>query len=223
MCSTFKLLAVTAILQRVDQGQEKLDRFVPYTQSDILEYAPVTKQHLSEGGMTLGSLCKAAIEQSDNTAGNLLLRAVGGAARLTNFARSIGDETTRLDRVEPDLNVPKDEQDTTSPEAMCNDLVRILTSDLLSQKSRKLIQDWLFENETGAALIRAGVPKDWHVGDKTGRSSKGATNDVAILYPPNGERMFLVIYVDAPSISDETRSEIIANFAREMVATLGPN
>src|SRR6266571_2620747 len=90
MCSTFKFLAVAAVLKRVDEKQERLDHFVPYDAKDILEYAPVTKAHLKEGGMTLGALCAAAIEQSDNTAGNLFLYAIGGPIGLTNFARAIG-------------------------------------------------------------------------------------------------------------------------------------
>ncbi|HWY41135.1 MAG TPA: class A beta-lactamase [Chthoniobacterales bacterium] len=222
MCSTFKLLALAAILQRNDRGEEKLDRFVRYTQADLLEYAPVTKQHVAEGGLKLGALCEAAIEQSDNTAGNLLLQAIGGPAGLTKFARSLGDETTRLDRMEPELNIAKegDERDTTSPAAMCSDLVRLLTGDILSEKSRELMQNWLLGNQTGETLIRAGVPKDWRVGDKTGRSGQGATNDVAVLYPPNGARIFLAMYVTAPSLSDEKRSEILAHVTREIVAAL---
>ena len=78
MCSTFKFLAAAAVLKRVDEKKEKLERFVPYGAKEILEYAPVTKEHLKDGGMTLGALCAAAIEQSDNTAGNLLLNAIGG-------------------------------------------------------------------------------------------------------------------------------------------------
>jgi beta-lactamase class A len=221
MCSTFKLLAAAAVLQRADLKQENLDRFAHYTQADILEYAPVTKQHLAEGGMKLGALCEAAIEQSDNTAGNLLLQSIGGPPGLTKFARSLGDETTRLDRMEPELNVSKegDERDTTSPAAMCNDLVRILTADFLSEKSRELLQTWLLKNETGATLVRAGVPKDWRVGDKTGRSGQGETNDVAVLYPPNGARIFVGIYSMAPSVSGEKRSDIVANTTSKVVET----
>lgn len=223
MCSTFKLLAAAAVLQRVDRKEENLERFVRYNQADILEYAPVTKQHVAEGGMKLFALCEAAIEQSDNTAGNLLLQAIGGPAGLTKFARSLGDQVTRLDRVEPDLNIPLkegDERDTTSAAAMCVDLVRILTTDSLSEKSRELLQDWLLNSETGANLIRAGVPKDWRVGDKTGRSGKGATNDVAVLYPANGTRVFIAIYTVVSSGSEEKRSEIVANVAREVIAAL---
>jgi beta-lactamase class A len=222
MCSTFKLLAAAAVLQRVDRGEENSDRFVHYTQADILAYAPVTKQHVAEGGMKLGALCEAAIEQSDNTAGNLLLQAIGGPAGLTKFARSLGDNTTRLDRMEPELNVWKDgdDRDITSSAAMSNDLVRLITGDVLSEKSRDLLQNWLLKNETGPTLIRAGVPKDWRVGDKTGRSGQGEVNDVAVLYPPNGARIFIAIYAMAPSLSDEKRSELIANVAREVVNIL---
>ena len=225
MCSTFKLLAVAAVLERVDRGEENFDRFVRYSQTDLLEYAPVTKQHVAEGGMQLGALCEAAIEQSDNTAGNLLLQAIGGPVGLTTFARSLSDQTTRLDRIEPALNVSKegDERDTTSPAAMCNDLARLFTTDFLSAGSRYLLQDWLMKNETGATLIRAGVPKDWRVGDKTGRNAQGATNDVAVLHPPNGAGIFVAIYVTGPSLSDERRSEIIANLTREIIAELRPS
>lgn len=170
--------------------------------------------------MTLGALCEAAIEQSDNTAGNLLLHAIGGPESVTKFARSLGDKATRLDRVEPELNdvKPGDARDSTSPAAMCNDLGKVLATDLVSEKSRQLLQDWLLNNETAATLIRAGVPKDWRVGDKTGRNAQGETNDVAVLYRPNGTRIVTAIYVSAPLLSDQKRSEIIADVTREMLA-----
>src|SRR5215471_10283730 len=128
MCSTFKFLAAAGVLKRVDEKQEKLDRFASYSAKDILEYSPVTKAHLEDGGMLLGALCAAAIEQSDNTAGNLLLDAIGGPMGLTNFSRTLGDKVTRLDRKEPELNtaMPGDERDTTTPAAMCLDMQRLL-------------------------------------------------------------------------------------------------
>ena len=77
MCSTFKVLAAAAVLKRVDDGKEKLDRLVTYGEAKLLSYAPVTRANLKEG-MTLEALCAAAVEQSDNTAANLLLEAIGG-------------------------------------------------------------------------------------------------------------------------------------------------
>jgi beta-lactamase class A len=220
MCSTFKFLAAAAILKRIDEKQEQLDRFVSYNAKDILEYAPVTKAHLKEGGMTLGALCEAAIEQSDNTAGNLLLDAIGGPAGVTNFARSLGDHVTQLDRKEPDLNtvIPGDERDTTTPGSILADMMRILTGDVLSRSSRSQLEDWLRGNKAGAAMIRAGVPTNWIVGDKTGRGANGATNDIAILRPPDRAPVLLAIYSVGSKASVNDREAAITEVTKIVAA-----
>jgi beta-lactamase class A len=224
MCSTFKFLAAAAVLKRVDARRERLDRFLSYAAKDILEYAPVTKAHLNDGGMTLKALCAAAIEQSDNTAGNLLLDTIGGPAELTNFARSIGDQITRLDRKEPDLNSvgPGDERDTTTPAAICSDMQRLLLADVLSESSRHQLEDWLQRNETGTFMIRAGVPKTWIVGDKTGRCGNGATNDVAIIRPPGRAPIVVAIYSIGSTASADDRAGTVAAAARAVVEFLSP-
>jgi beta-lactamase class A len=216
MCSTFKVLAAAAVLKLVDEGKEHLDRMVAYGKEDILEYAPVTKEHLKEGRMTLANLCAAAIEKSDNTAGNLLLRTIGGPLGLTSFLRALGDKTTRLDRMEPDLNtaIPGDERDTTTPAAMRDDLVRLLTKDVLSPASRRQLETWLAGSKTGAQMIRAGVPATWRVGDKTGRGGNGATNDVAVLRPPNRPPIFLAIYSVGSAAAASERTATVAEVAR---------
>jgi beta-lactamase class A len=222
MCSTFKFLAAAAVLKRVDEKQEQLDRFVSYDAKDILEYAPVTKAHLKEGGMTLGSLCEAAIEQSDNTAGNLLLDAIGGPRGVTNFARSLGDQVTRLDRKEPDLNsaIPGDDRDTTTPGSMLADMTRILTGDVLSRSSRSQLEDWLQRNKTGTGMIRAGVPTDWIIGDKTGRGANGASNDIAIIRPPDRAPVLLTIYSVGSTAAANDRAAAIAEAAKIVTESL---
>ena len=216
MCSTFKFLAAAAVLKRVDEKKEKLERFVPYGAKEILEYAPVTKEHLKDGGMILDALCAAAIEQSDNTAGNLLLDAIGGPAGLTNFVRSLGDRLTRLDRIEPELNsaIPGDERDTTTAAAICSDLQRLLLGDALSEASRRQLENWLQRNETGGSMIRAGVPKSWIIGDKTGRGSNGATNDIAIMRPPGRVPILLAISSVGSTATPNDRAAAIAEVAK---------
>jgi beta-lactamase class A len=216
MCSTFKFLAAVAVLKHVDEKKETLDRFISYSANDILEYAPVTKEHLKDGGMSLGALCAAAIEQSDNTAGNLLLDSIGGPAGLTDFVRGLGDKMTRLDRKEPDLNsaIPGDERDTTTPAAMCVDMERLLLGSFLSESSRHQLEEWLQHNETGGLMIRAGVPKDWSIGDKTGRGSNGSTNDIAILRPPGRVPILLAIYSVGSTASANDRQAAIAEVAK---------
>ena len=222
MCSTFKVLAVAAVLKRVDEKKDTLARFVTYGEAQLLEHAPVTRAHVKEGGLTLEALCAAAITQSDNTAANLLLDTIGGPKGLTDFARSLGDEFTRLDRMEPELNMaaPGDERDTTTPAAMGRDLQRLLTSDLLSQESRTRLEGWMVANETGAKMIRASVPADWKVGDKTGRSGNGATNDIAIIRPAAAGPLFLAIYVYAPNESSDGRDTLVAEVAKAAIEAL---
>jgi beta-lactamase class A len=216
MCSTFKFLAAAAVLKRVDEKKDTLDRIISYSAKDILEYAPVTKEHLKDGGMTLSALCAAAIEQSDNTAGNLLLDSIGGPAGFTDFVRGLGDRMTRLDRKEPDLNsaIPGDDRDTTTPAAMCVDMQRLLLGNFLSESSRHHLEEWLQHNETGGLMIRAGVPKDWSVGDKTGRGSNGSTNDIAILRPPGRAPILLAIYSVGSTASANDRQVAIAEVAK---------
>jgi len=220
MCSTFKVLAVAAVLKRVDENKEKLDRFVPYGEAQLLSYAPVTREHVKEGGMTLQALCAAAIEMSDNTAANLVLESIGGPQKVTEFARGLGDKFTRLDHNEPELNLarPGKDDDTTTPAAICADLQRLLTSDYLTEASRTKLERWMQQNQTGSMMIRAGIPADWKVGDKTGRSGDGATNDIAVLRLPGGGPIFLAIYTVDSADSQEARNRLVAEVAK---ATLG--
>jgi len=222
MCSTFKVLAVAAVLKRVDENKEKLDCFVRYGEAQLMAYAPVTREHVKEGGMTLEALCAAAVEQSDNTAANLLLEMIGGPEKWTEFARSLGDKFSRLDHNEPDLNIarPGKDEDTTTPAAMCADLQRLFTSDVLSVASRTKLEGLMQQAQTGLKMIRAGIAADWKVGDKTGRSGDGATNDIAILRPPTGGPIFLAIYTVDSKERQEARDGLVAAVAKAAIEAL---
>jgi beta-lactamase class A len=222
MCSTFKVLAAAAVLKRVDENKEKLQRFVRYGEAQLLSYAPVTREHVKEGGMTLEALCAAAVKQSDNTAANLLLEAIGGPEKWTEFARGLGDKFSRLDHTEPDLNParPGKEDDTTAPAAMCADLQRLFTADVLSVALRTKLEGWMQQGQTGSTMIRAALPADWQVGDKTGRSGDGATNDIAVVRPPQGGPIFIAIYTVDPAESQDARNQLVAEVAKVAIAAL---
>ena len=129
---------------------------------------------------------------------------------------------TRLDRKEPELNsaTPGDERDTTTPAAMCADMQRLLLGNVLSESSRQQLEDWLRHNETGSLMIRAGVPKTWTVGDKTGRCGNGATNDIAIIRPPGRAPIVVAIYSIGSTSSTDDRAAIVAEAARVVVEFL---
>jgi beta-lactamase class A len=196
MCSTFKVLAAAAALKRVDEGAERLDRTIAYGPSDLLEYAPIAKAHAAQGNMTLAEACAAAIDWSDNTAANLILQAIGGPAGFTQFARSLGDSTTRLDRNEPSLNTatPGDERDTTSPRAMAEDMGHVLLGETLSEASRRQLEAWLIDDKVGDKRLRAGLPLSWRIGDKTGSGDHGTANTIAIIRPPERAPIIAAVY-----------------------------
>lgn len=215
LCSTFKFLAAACVLARVDRGEEVLSRRVMYEASDLVPYSPVTELHVGTG-MTLAELCAAAMTLSDNTAGNLLLDSFGGPAALTAYARSLGDAVTRLDRDEPELNeaAPGDPRDTTTPAAMLTNLRQIVLGEALTTTSRQQITDWLLANQTGDARLRAGFPDGWRVGDKTGTSEAGVTNDVAVVWPPGRAPLVVAAYLTESPASSGARDAVLAEVGR---------
>jgi len=209
LCSTFKFILAAAVLQRVERGQERLDRLIPVYSADLLSNSPVSETFVGKSGASVAKLCEANIIWSDNTAANLLLATIGGPAGLTQFIRGLDDAITRLDRNEPKLGecTPGDLRDTTTPLAMLGTMRRLLISEdsKLSQRSRAQLIAWLVDNRTGDTRLRAGLPKTWKVGDKTGAGGHATNNDVAIAWPPGKEPLLIASYLtestlDAPGI-----------------------
>jgi len=223
MCSTFKLLACAAVLKRVDAGQEDLSRRIRFTSSDVVTYSPVTKEQVSGNGMTLSELCEAAMTQSDNTAANLILKTLGGPSGVTSFARSLDDPMTRLDRWETDLNEakPGDPRDTTTPDAMAANLHSLVVKSSLTPASRHQLVTWLVSNKTGDSRLRAGLPRDWRIGDKTGSGNNGTANDVAIIWPPDRQPLIVSVYMTETEASFDERNAAIADIGRSLKKTLG--
>ena len=203
MCSTFKLLLVADVLSRAGEGRLSLDRHIPYSAADLLDYAPFSREHLAEGSLSIADLCGAALEISDNTAANLLLGLIGGPEGLTDYLRGLGDAVTRLDRNEPDLNnnIPGDVRDTTKPDAMITTMSKILVGNALASSERGRLIGWMQRCRTGLGRLRAGLPSDWTAGDKTGSGNNGAINDVAILWPPGRGPILVAAYLSGSSSS----------------------
>jgi beta-lactamase class A len=220
ICSTFKFLLAAAILEQRDRVP--LDRRLSYGADDLLEWAPITKKHLSEGGMSVRDLCAAAMEYSDNTAANLLLRALGGPSELTVYLRSLGDPVTRLDRTEPSLNsaVAGDPRDTTTPGAIVSNVKILLLGGRLSKDSQDQLEAWLAANTTGAKRIRAGLPATWRTGDKTGTGENGAVSDIAIVRPPGRAPILIAIYLVGSSSDADQLNGTIAKAASLIAQSL---
>nr|AMP54136.1 CARB-PSE [uncultured bacterium] len=221
MGSTFKVLACGVLLARADAGDEDLDRFVEIVQTDLVTYSPVTETWVGRN-VSLGEICAATMRTSDNTAANKVLEALGGPGSLTAFLRSLGDQTTRLDRWETDLNegTPGDPRDTTSPAAMAASFQKFVLGDVLSTSSRETLTDWLLGNEVGGPLLRAGLPEDWRIGDRTGAGGHGSRGIVAVLWPPGRAPLIAAIYLTETQATLEGRDAAIAAIGRAIAETI---
>jgi beta-lactamase class A len=213
MCSTFKWVLAAAILERVDAGVIRLESEIQFGEDDLLEWAPVAKERLAEGKLTVSEMCRAAVTFSDNTAANLLLDRVGGPAGLTEFFRRMGDDVSRLDRDEPmlNMNTPGDPRDTTSPRAMATLLQRVLTGGVLKSNSVATLIEWLRATQTGQDRLRAGLPDDVELAHKTGSGNRGAVNDVGVFGTKAGDPCFVAVYLSG---SERPMNELEAAHAQ---------
>lgn len=220
LCSTFKLVASAAILAQQMREPDLLSQRIKYTPVEVVTYSPITEKHLTDG-MTVAELCAAAIQYSDNTAGNMLIKILGGPPAVTAFARSIGDNEFRLDRWETELNsaIPGDARDTTTPAAMAATVQKLVLGNTLAAPQREQLQAWLRGNTTGATRIRAGVPAGWIVGDKTGGGDYGANNDVAVLWPPGKPPVVLALYMTQREKDAKPKNEVLAEATRVVAGT----
>jgi beta-lactamase class A len=219
MCSTFKTSASARVLQMAEQGEQSLDQKMFVDPGAIVINSPVTSPRAG-GEMTLAELCQATLQVSDNTAGNLLLKTIGGPQAITAFARSIGDARSRLDRWETELNsaVPGDPRDTSTPEALGGGYRNLLAGDVLGAPQRQQLEDWMRANQTSS--MRAGLPPGWTTVDKTGSGDYGSTNDVGIAYGPQGQRVLLAMMTR--SQADDPTAENLRPLIGELTTLVLP-
>lgn len=217
--STFKALAGAVLLK--ENPISILDEKRMYTKEDLVTYSPITEKYVDEG-MTLREIAKAAMQYSDNTAGNLLFAELGGPDQLEKALRAIGDDVTEMDRLETELNeaTPGDTRDTSTPKALATNLRMLGLTDELSEEKREIFQEWFKGNTTGDTLIKSGVPTDWIVGDKSGAASYGTRNDIAIVWPPNDEPIVIAILSNKQEKEAEYDDQLIGEATEIVLETL---
>jgi beta-lactamase class A/beta-lactamase class A CARB-5 len=220
--STFKAFLCAALLEKGEQGEVQPDRRVKIRKEDLVSYSPVTEKKVGSGGMTYLELCDAAITISDNAAANLVLEAVGGPQGLTDYLRGIGDTITRLDRTEPALNEGQagDSRDTTTPAAAVATLQKLVLGDALSPSARDQLTGWLLDNQVGKATLRAGLPEEWPVADKTGAGGNGSRNNIGVIWPDDRQPVVIAVYITQTDASFDDRNKAIADIGAALAESL---
>lgn len=216
MASTYKTLACAALLEA-----GLMTHRVVVGKDDIQSYAPVTKTMVGQS-VSASDLCAITLRTSDNTAANKVIEVLGGPSSVTGYLRTIGDKTTRLDRLEPDLNEsqPGDMRDTTTPQAMAETIRKLLLGTALDPMARDQLTEWMIADDIAGSLLRAAIPADWRIADKTGGGGHGTRGIVAVIWPPKHEPVAVVIYLTETEASMEARNAAIADIGKAIVAQL---
>lgn len=219
MGCTSKLIGVAAILKKSMSDKNLLEEKILITKNDLTNWNPITKNYISKN-MTVSQLCAAAISYSDNAAMNLVANKLGGIQEINKYARSLGDNYFKLDHMWPGEAKanPKTSDDSSTPNAMNENLQKLTLSDALEKSQREKLLYWLKKTVTGTERIRAGVPKNWIVGDKTGTGFYyGTTNDTAIIWPTNCAPIFVTIYYSNNKKDSPNRNDVLASATKTLI------
>jgi len=217
LTSTFKTLACAKLLADIDNGTQTFDTSVVINKNSLITWSPITKKLVGEN-FTLEQACSATMLMSDNTAANIVLEAINGPKGVTAFMRSIGDDITRLDRVEPELNeaLKGDERDTTTPNAMVKSLNTILFGSVLSQTAKVQLKQWMIDNKVTASLLRAVLPEGWKIADRSGAGGFGSRAITAVVWSDDRTPIIISIYLTQTSASFTERNKAIADIGEEI-------
>jgi beta-lactamase class A len=217
LMSTFKTLACAKLLADVDKGNQSLKTAVVIKESSLITWSPVTKNHLGEE-FSLLQACTATMIMSDNTAANIVLDHINGPKSLTQFMRSIGDEVTRLDRIEPFLGeaMEGDVRDTTTPNAIARSLNELLFGSTLSATSKAQIKQWMMDNKVSDSLLRSTLPKDWSIADRSGAGGYGSRGITALVWSDKRSPLIISIYLTQTDASFALRNQAIAEIGKEI-------
>lgn len=217
LMSTFKTLACAKLLVDVEKGLQSFDTSHVITENSLIAWSPITEKLIGKN-MSLKEACSATMLMSDNTAANIVLSGIKGPKALTHFMRSIGDEVTRLDRIEPALNegLTDDKRDTTTPNAMVKSLHTLLFANVLSTSSKDQLKQWMINNKVTGNLFRSILPENWSIADRSGAGGNGSRGITAVVWPDKSTPLIISIYLTQTDASFLLRNKAIVNIGKEI-------
>ncbi|MBA6231684.1 MULTISPECIES: class A beta-lactamase [unclassified Colwellia] len=219
LMSTFKVLACAKLLADVEKGLQSFDTATVITTDSLINWSPITKKLVGEK-ISLKEACSAAMIMSDNTATNIVFKGIDGPKALTQFMRAIGDEFTRLDRIEPELNeaLDGDKRDTTTPNAMVKSLHTLLFGDVLSRDSKVQLKQWMIDNKVTGSLLRSVLPEHWFIADRSGSGGFGSRGITAVVWSDKRTPLIISIYLTQTDATFAQRNKAIADIGKAIFA-----
>ena len=203
--STIKFPLLVALFQEIDAGRIKLTdklvmrRDLKVGESGIMQYKPIgTKFSVLETATLMMTI-------SDNTATNLVLDRLGGAAKVSQRFRSWGLQNTALRNLLPDIGGTN----TTSSKDLVRLAALVSNNRLLSPTSRNQVLGIMRRVKTNS-LLPAGIGQGATIAHKTG-TLRFIIGDAGIIQMPNGKSYLAGVLVQRPNYDPKA-----GDFVREV-------
>jgi len=244
MQSVYKLPIAMAVMDEVRKDNHSLDEQIGVTKDDYVrqgQASPLRDKNPDGGVFTLRELIRLALVESDGSASDVLLRVIGGPTVVQSYLSQIGVEDMKVVNTEKELGKDWETQyqNWATPTEATN-LLRYLFETREDPPSDRTVQHFgriginpigdngtlliqgMIESTTGPKRIKGLLPRPddgWIVAHKTGTSGSGggvtaATNDIGIIYLPNGKHLAVAVFVSDSPADDKTREAVIARIAK---------
>ncbi|HMS34896.1 MAG TPA: class A beta-lactamase, subclass A2 [Ignavibacteria bacterium] len=226
MQSVFKFHIALAVLSQIDKGKFSLDQKIEILKKDLLPglYSPIRDKYPDGTTLTIAEIIEYTVSQSDNVGCEILLRLIGGPQAVEDYftENNFRDISIKFNEEQQQGDRELQFQNWTTPAAANNVLSSFYYNkeNLLSQNSYDFIWKVMKETETGANRIKGQLPEGTVVAHKTGSSGTNkdniteATNDIGIVFLPNGKYFFISVFVTDSKENAETNEKIIADIAK---------
>ncbi len=225
MQSVFKLPLTIYALHLVERRQLTLDQPIRFLKSDRFlppVYSPLQEKYPdADVSVPLRELLRLASSLSDNVAADIVLRIVGGPEAVDGYIKSLGVNGFHLVDSEHGLHadITAQYRNWFEPAGAVQLLRRLSDNSPLNSEHTQLLFDWLRDSPTGAHRIKGSLPAGTVVVHKTGTSDTRdgltyATNDIGLIFLPDGRRLAIALFVTDAKADEATRDAVIAHIAK---------
>lgn len=225
--SVFKFHISLAMLSEIDKGTYKLDETITIKKEELMPadmYSPLRDEHPEGGVFTIAELIEYAIVVSDNQACDKLIELLGSPKAVEAFIKKSGIEDIAIVHNEVNMQAKWENMfDNWSTAKALSKTLQIFynnENNLLSKSSYDFFWNTMKSTETGQGRLRAGLPENTPFAHKTGTSGdneaglSAATNDVGIVFLPNGQHYIISVLVTDSYETSEVNEKLMADISK---------
>ncbi|WP_035726932.1 class A beta-lactamase, subclass A2 [Eisenibacter elegans] len=225
MQSVFKFHIGIVMMAAIDEGRFTLDQPIKIRKRDLLPglYSPIRDAHLKGATLPVREILQYTIALSDNVGCDILLRLLGGPAEVERYFHQRGFEALAIKINEETMqaNWELQFQNWTTPLEATRVLAAFYNPQqpYLSPQSYDTLWQIMTSTKTGQQRLKGQLPTGTAVAHKTGWSGTNAqgitaaTNDIGVISLPNGQPLFISVFVADSKEDNATNEAIIAQIA----------